>query len=277
MFLAKFRHSTSIDLVILPMICLFEDVKRWKLGKIVRDLLRAIKGKYYQFNDYIITWYREISRQHPPFFPVLLILIALLCLVVSHDQDIFSFIRSLFPVINTLKPIRAYDLYGFVVLFIVPFIFLLLTRKNLRDFGFSLGNIKLALPVFFFLLAGLTIIDFIISKIGSFQSFYGRDNISNSNWLLVFFSYFLFMWAWEFMNRGFLLFGLKPYIGKYAIFVQLIPFVLLHLDKPGFELYGSIIFGLVFGYYAYVTNSFLYCALLHAYFATMGDVFIALG
>jgi len=196
------------------------------LGKIVRDLLQTIKGKYYKFNDYIITWYREISRQHPPFFPVLLILIALLCLVVSHDQNIFSFIRSLFPVINSLNPIRAYDLYGFVVLFI--------------------------------------------------QSFYGRGNFSDSNWLLVFFSYFLFMWAWEFMSRGFLLFGLKPYIGKYAIFVQLIPFVLLHLDKPAFELYGSIVFGLVFGYYAYITNSFLYCALLHAYFATMGDVFIAL-
>jgi hypothetical protein len=226
-------------------------VRRWKLGKIVRDLSRAKKGKFYKFKDYIITWYREISRKHPPFFPVLLILIALLCLVVSHDQNIFSFIRSSFPVIDTLKPIRAYDLYGFAVLFIVPFVFLLLTRKKLRDFGFSLGNIKLALPVFFLLLVGLTIIDFIISRMGSFKSFYGRENLLNSNWLLVFFSYFLFMWAWEFMNRGFLLFGLKPYIGKYAIFVQLIPFVLLHLDKPGFELYGSIVFGLVFRLFRY--------------------------
>jgi hypothetical protein len=41
----------------------------------------------------------------------------------------------------------------------------------------------------------LTIIAFIISRIGSFQSFYGRENLLNSNWLLVFFSYFLFMWA----------------------------------------------------------------------------------
>ncbi len=251
--------------------------KEVEIGENRRDLLRATKGKHNKFIDYIITWYREISRQHPPFFPILLLLIALLCLVVSHDQNIFSYFRSLYPAINTLKPIRAYDLYGFFVLFIVPFIFLLLTRKNLRDFGFSFGNIRLALPVFFFLLIGLTIIDFIISKIGSFQSLYGRGSFSNTNWLLVFCSYFLFMWAWEFMNRGFLLFGLKPYIGKYAIFVQLIPFVLLHLDKPAFELYGSIVFGLVFGYYAYITNSFLYCALLHAYFATMGEVFIALG
>ena len=52
------------------------------------------------------------------------------------------------------------------------------------------------------------------------------------NWSELLLAAALFMLAWEFLFRGYMLFGLEKSTGKSAIFVQAIPFVLLHLEKP---------------------------------------------
>jgi hypothetical protein len=90
-------------------------------------------------------------------------------------------------------------------------------------------------------------------------------------------TYAVYMWGWEFINRGFLVIGLKKYVGIYAVYIQLIPFVIMHIGKPPFELYGSIVFGLLFGFYAYVVDSFIYCVLAHTYFALVIRLFGSLG
>jgi len=71
------------------------------------------------------------------------------------------------------------------------------------------------------------------------------------------------MFAWEFLFRGYMLFGLEKSIGKSAIFVQAIPFVLLHLGKPFLETLACIPGGFILGYVAYRTRSFLPCFIIH--------------
>lgn len=80
-----------------------------------------------------------------------------------------------------------------------------------------------------------------------------------------------YMFCWEFFFRGFLLFGLqKSRMGTWgAIVLQTIPFVLLHwspiqsASKPSPEILGSAIAGIVLGYFAIRTKSFLYGYLTH--------------
>jgi membrane protease YdiL (CAAX protease family) len=71
------------------------------------------------------------------------------------------------------------------------------------------------------------------------------------------------MFAWEFLFRGYMLFGLEKSIGKSAIFVQAIPFVLLHFGKPFLEMLACIPGGFVLGYVSYRTRSFLPCFIIH--------------
>ncbi|MBI5831167.1 MAG: CPBP family intramembrane metalloprotease [Armatimonadetes bacterium] len=72
--------------------------------------------------------------------------------------------------------------------------------------------------------------------------------------------YFL---AWEYFFRGWMLFRLEPLCGPNAILWQTIPFVLMHLGKPGPELHSSLIAGLVLGWLALRSRSFWPCFLLH--------------
>jgi membrane protease YdiL (CAAX protease family) len=41
-----------------------------------------------------------------------------------------------------------------------------------------------------------------------------------------------YLFAWEFIFRGFLLFGLKERLGPWSMVIQMIPFVLLRFGKP---------------------------------------------
>ena len=61
-----------------------------------------------------------------------------------------------------------------------------------------------------------------------------------------------------------MLFGLEEKFGYYAIFIQMIPFLILHNGKPVLEAFGAIIAGLALGVLAYRTRSIFYCVFTHA-------------
>jgi hypothetical protein len=233
-------------------------------------MIPSVKNGKAMVKQYIMTLWNEMKRDSGPLFPIGILLVATVTLTFSHDDRIISFISSKFPHISDSSGIRFYDIYCFVVLFILPAAYVKLTGRKLKDFGLCWGKLKFALPLFVLFFILLTLFGYCTSRIDSFKGFYGSFTPAGlSAVLLLFATNFIFMWAWEFMYRGFLLQGLRDYVGGLAIFIQLVPFVLLHLGKPPFELYGSIVFGLAFGYYAYVTRSFVYAAFLHAYFATI--------
>ena len=106
----------------------------------------------------------------------------------------------------------------------------------------------------------MALINYGASKIPEFYSYYHKYNI---DWPEFLFDTALYMFAWEFIFRGYMLFGLEKSIGKNAIFVQTIPFVLLHFGKPFLETLVCIPSGFIFGYIAYRTRSFLPCFVIH--------------
>ena len=223
------------------------------------------------------SFLEEMGKLKAPILPVGIFLVATLCLVAWKDRLLSSEIKSALLPLSALLHISPDCLYTFLALFAVPLCFLLLVRENPKRYGLSLGKVKLAFPLLAVFLVGCGVIGFLVGKLDSIATFYGAGPRSVLDASLLFLSYLISFWGWEFITRGFLLLGLKRYVGAYAIYIQLLPFVILHVGKPPFELYGSIFFGLLFGTYAYLVDSFIYCAIVHAWFALAIDFSIGLG
>jgi membrane protease YdiL (CAAX protease family) len=73
----------------------------------------------------------------------------------------------------------------------------------------------------------------------------------------------VYLLAWEFLFRGFLLFGLKEKLKELSILVQMIPFALLHFGKPEIETISSILGGIYLGYVVYRGNSYWPAFIIH--------------
>ncbi|HMQ70502.1 MAG TPA: CPBP family glutamic-type intramembrane protease [Ignavibacteria bacterium] len=155
-----------------------------------------------------------------------------------------------------------------ILMFVIPalsvkFIF----KQKLSEFGFTLGDKK-----FGFITSGLffivmLVVVWIVSGSEKFASTYPQGGIKVSESLSTFFlfefSILVYMLGWEFFWRGYSLFGLKPKFGYYSVFIQMIPFFILHKGKPEIELFASIFAGLILGVQALRSRSFIYCWILH--------------
>ena len=71
------------------------------------------------------------------------------------------------------------------------------------------------------------------------------------------------LFAWEFFFRGFLLFGLKEKFQEKSIFIQMVPFALMHLAKPEAEALSTVVTGTLFGFIAYRSGSFWPAFIIH--------------
>ena len=156
---------------------------------------------------------------------------------------------------------------GFLM-FAVPIILILFVLKEKpSDFGFKIGDYKFGLISTAVFLAVMIPVIWIISGSKTFASTYPqggpmvRENIS----VLLYYELFVgfYMLAWEFFWRGYMLFGLKNKFGYYAIFIQMIPFFILHRGKPEIETFASIFAGLILGIQAWRSRSFIYCFIAH--------------
>lgn len=165
---------------------------------------------------------------------------------------------------------------GFLML-IIPLILIPLVLKGKpADYGFRLGDYKFGLKSS--LLFIIVMLPFLWFASGS-ESFartypqggpFVRENIS----VLLYYELFVafYMLGWEFFWRGYMMFGLKQKFGYYAIFIQMVPFFILHRGKPEIETFASIFAGLILGVQAWRANSFIYCFLVHWFVMIFIDV-----
>jgi len=155
----------------------------------------------------------------------------------------------------------------FLVQFIVPVLLIIFVlRGKLREYGVGLGDVKTGLHITGLFLAIMIPIIWIVSGFESFQKTYPECSLVKDSWglfLIYEFCLPLYMTGWEFIWRGYMLFGLKKQFGYYAVLIQTMPFVLLHYGKPQLETIGAIIAGIALGILALRTRSFWYCALTH--------------
>jgi len=136
----------------------------------------------------------------------------------------------------------------------------LLFRDKPWDYGIRIGHWESSLIMTLVSLAAMAPVLYAVSQMPEFRSYYGMQAM---DWPKLLLDNALYYFAWEFLFRGYMLFGLEKSIGKSAIFVQVIPFVLRHLGKPLLETLFCIPGGAVLGYVAYRTRSFLPCFVIH--------------
>jgi len=90
-------------------------------------------------------------------------------------------------------------------------------------------------------------------------------------WQAVYAGQFL---ALEFFFRGVLVHGLARRFGAMAVFIALIPYVMIHLTKPLAEALGSIVAGTVLGFLSLRTGSVYLGAALHFAVALTIDILV---
>ena len=161
--------------------------------------------------------------------------------------------------------------YWFVGDFVTFFIIGILIIKfgfndKLSDYGLRIGDYKTGLLFTVFFLFVMIILIWFVSATPAFAEKYPHLQSAKSNWdTLVIYEtgMLLYMIAWEFIWRGFMLFGLEKKFGYYSVLIQMIPFVILHNGKPFLETFGAIFGGIALGILALRTRSIYYCIIIH--------------
>lgn len=155
----------------------------------------------------------------------------------------------------------------FVVQFGLPLLCIVLVlKKPLRQFGLGLGNASLGIRLALTFWVAMLPILWVVSTFDGFQATYPHSRVVRTDWglfVLYELSFILYMIGWEFVWRGYMLFGLREKFGDAAVLVQMIPFVLLHVGKPVEETLGAVVGAILLGFLALRTGSFWYGVMVH--------------
>ena len=153
--------------------------------------------------------------------------------------------------------------------FVVPLLVLVVGfRWTPRQAGIGLGEWKLATGIAALYLPLVVVGTWVLSDGAGFEAQYPHYFGARDSWrvFLIYEALFLFYWVgWEYLWRGFVLFGTAPALGApLAIVAQTVPFAILHAQKPAAEAYLSILGGLALGALVWRCRSFWIAVPIHA-------------
>ncbi len=157
--------------------------------------------------------------------------------------------------------IRAKAVERFLYYMVVPLIVIIfLFRESPWRYGFTFGNWRQGLKWTLIVVAiGLPVLYF-AARTPAMVAYYTRVPRSPVEVVL---TVGLDLVGWEFLFRGFILFGLLYAVGPSAVVLQAVPFALAHLGKPELETMSTIFGGILFGWVAWRSQSFFYAFLIH--------------
>ena len=153
--------------------------------------------------------------------------------------------------------------------FLIPALVLVVAfRWSPSKAGLGLGDWKLATLLAGAYLPLVAVGTWVLSDGADFQAQYPHYASAANDWglFLAYEAMFLFYWVgWEYLWRGFVLFGTAPALGApLAIVAQTVPFAILHAQKPVAEAYLSIVGGLALGALVWRCRSFWIAVPIHA-------------
>ena len=185
----------------------------------------------------------------------------------TFDWKIVSItiISTLLLMMDYYHRFTAHKYWDRVILYLVIplMIIVIFFRENPKEYGFSLGDWKAGLVI---TAIGILIMAPVIYYLGSgnpsMQDYY-KPYVKGLPW-----NTFLDLIGWEFLFRGWILFGYARKFGPEALWIQAVPFALMHNGKPELETMSTIFGGFAFGWVAYRTKSFVWPFLIHWFIAT---------
>lgn len=162
--------------------------------------------------------------------------------------------------------------------FVVPCVFIVFVLKEkLTDYGLGFsGALKDYQLVILMLAIMLPIIIYFSGTKGFLATypFYKPEEDENlyPNFFIWESFYFMQFVALEFFFRGFVLHGTKERFGFYAIFVMMIPYCMIHFDKPMMETIAAIIAGIILGVMSLRSKSIWMGVFMHCCVALTMDL-----
>lgn len=152
--------------------------------------------------------------------------------------------------------------------FIVPVVLLKAGFKlSWKEMGLGVGDAKFASKVALLYVPLVIVGTWFLSDSNLFQAKYPHFSPAGTDWsvFLIYESFFLLYWiGWEYLWRGFVLFGTARSFGVMAIFIQAMPFAIMHFDKPLIEALLSIVGGVALGALVWRAKSFWIAVPIHA-------------
>jgi membrane protease YdiL (CAAX protease family) len=164
--------------------------------------------------------------------------------------------------IGTYPLIGALILFGLIPMGIVKWCF----HENLADYGLRLGILYRTIRSFVIAAPIVVIIAVLTGHNSAFFDVYPLNEAIRPQNVRISFGvfavhavlYFGYYFGWEFLFRGFIQHGLTERCGILtAILVQTLASTMLHYGHPASEVFGSILAGLIWGTFAYRTQSIL--------------------
>lgn len=170
--------------------------------------------------------------------------------------------------------LKAYDRLFYYLL--LPLLVIWLGfRERPAAFGFQWGNWREGGLWVLGACVGMGLILWIVARTPAMLGYYDA-RAPRQVWQLIYVTG-IDLLGWEFIWRGFMLFGLARILGVGpAIWIQAIPFAFMHLGKPEIETLTTIFGGAAFGFIAWRTQSFAYPFMIHWFIASFTQL-IAIG
>jgi CAAX protease family protein len=164
--------------------------------------------------------------------------------------------------------------------FLVPVAILLgVFKRKWTAVGLGLGDWRLASKIMAAYVPLVIIGTWFLSSGDEFLANYPHYAPAARDWRLFFIyeAFFVAYWiGWEYLWRGFVLFGTAPRFGIYAIFIQAMPFAILHFNKPFSEALLSLVGGVALGALVWRCRSFWIAVPIHAAQMLILDAFCSL-
>ncbi len=182
---------------------------------------------------------------------VTILISSTLLLIISHYHRLFGD--------DTLS--------SFILYFLIPLgIILLVFRDDPRRFGLTFGKWRKGIVFCVLGIALMAVVIGLLAQLEEFQRYYSLGIFEDPQAARVLefaLRQGVYMFSWEFIFRGFMLFGLKDRFGSLAIWIQAIPFAIMHLGKPELETLSTIFGGAAFAYIDLQSESILPSFVIH--------------
>jgi len=181
-------------------------------------------------------------------------------------------------------PVVQHQIVAIVLQFVLPVVVIwAVHRRLLTDYGFGLGDWRFWLPITALIfLIQIVVVALFLSRDPVYIVRYPSLAAARSGGTVLWIwesSRIVYMLSWEFLFRGYLLFALFRRFGMAACFLQMVPFVLMHMvsGKPTSEVYFTLVSGLLSGLFALEARSIWPIVFLHGVGAVLLDLLIVFG
>lgn len=184
------------------------------------------------------------------------------------------------PTDNNLYSLIWWVFVSVMFYFVIPALFVKFVQKRpLSEIGLALHLEKNFLKLLGLCIAIMVPLVYLMSLTSGFSSKYPFLKVYNGDpyfgstlliWELI---YFFQFFGLEFFFRGFLVHSLKPSLGLYSIFAMMVPYTMIHFQKPMPETFAAIIAGIFLGWLSLKNGTIWMGLILHCTVAFTMDIF----